>query len=114
VARWETGPTPRSRQDGWIVIERRDQTGGICGTAFVGASAGQIFLDGSNKCRVDAVLAHEVGHALGFWHVNIEGSLMYPQYRDSNVNDAPTERERWHAAIAYARSAGNQDIDVDP
>ena len=25
VERWETGPTPRPLQDGWIMIERQDQ-----------------------------------------------------------------------------------------
>ncbi len=114
VTRWETGPTPRPRQNGWIVIERQDLGNGICGTAFVGATAGQINLDADRLCRVDAVLAHEIGHALGFSHVNLPGSLMYPQYRDSNVNDAPTELERRHAAIAYKRSPGNRDVDVDP
>jgi hypothetical protein len=114
VVRWETGPTPRAPQPGWIMIERQDQQDRICGRALVGASAGQIFLDGNRLCRVDAVFAHELGHAVGFWHVNQEGSLMFPQQRDSNVADAPTERERRHAAIAYARSAGNRDVDVDP
>jgi hypothetical protein len=114
VVRWETGTVPRSPQAGWIMIERQDQQDRICGRALVGASAGQIFLDGNRLCRVDAVFAHELGHALGFWHVNLEGSLMFPQQRDSNVADAPTERERRHAAIAYSRSAGNRDVDVDP
>lgn len=114
VVRWETGPTPRAPQAGWIMIERQDQQDRICGRALVGASAGQIFLDGNRLCRVDAVFAHELGHAVGFWHVNLEGSLMFPQQRDANVADAPTERERRHAAIAYARIAGNRDVDVDP
>jgi hypothetical protein len=114
VVRWETGSTPRAPQAGWIMIERQDQQDRICGRALVGASAGQIFLDGNRLCRVDAVFAHELGHALGFWHVSLDGSLMFPQQRNSNVADAPTERERRHAAIAYARSTGNRDIDVDP
>jgi hypothetical protein len=114
VARWETGPLPREPQAGWIVIEREDAPGNTCGRALVGALAGQITLDGNSRCRVDAVFAHEVGHALGFWHVNNPGALMAPQQRGDNVNDALTDRERHHAAIAYRRPRGNVDIDVDP
>lgn len=114
VTRWETGPSPRPRQNGWIVIERRDLAPGVCGTAFVGATAGQVYLDNDTTCSLAAVFAHEIGHALGFWHVDIEGSMMFPRVRGSNITDAPTEIERRHAAIAYKRMPGNLDIDVDP
>ena len=33
-------------------------------------------------------------HALGFFHVDRQGALMYPQQRSSNVADSPTEIER--------------------
>ena len=114
VTRWETGPTPRPRQNGWIVIERRDLEPGTCGTAFVGAAAGQIYLDNDTTCNIQGVMAHEIGHALGFWHVGTEGSLMFPRARTSNIADAPTTKERLHAAIAYRRPRGNQDVDIDP
>jgi hypothetical protein len=113
VGRWETGPTPRAPQQGWIVIERRDLEATVCGRAAIGAAAGQIWLDGDRQCNIAGVFAHEVGHAFGFTHVNTVGSLMFPQARNSNIADAPTERERRHAAIAYKRSRGNRDIDVD-
>jgi hypothetical protein len=113
VTRWETGPTPRPRQNGWIVIERRDLAG-ACGSAFVGLTAGQIFLDNDTTCNMQGVMAHEIGHALGFWHVGTEGSMMFPRARASNIADAPTTKERFHAAIAYKRPTGNQDVDVDP
>lgn len=113
VTRWETGPTPRPRQNGWIVIERRDLAG-ACGTALVGATAGQIFLDNDTTCSMLGVIAHEIGHALGFWHVSTQGSMMFPRATTSNVTDAPSAKERRHAAIAYKRVAGNLDIDVDP
>jgi hypothetical protein len=113
VTRWETGPTPRPRQNGWIVIERRDLAG-ACGSAYVGLAAGQIFLDNDTTCNIYGVMAHEIGHALGFWHVSTEGSMMFPRARLSNIADAPTAKERFHAAIAYKRPTGNQDVDIDP
>jgi hypothetical protein len=114
VRRWETGPTPRAPQSGWIVIERSDLGPTVCGRATVGATAGQIWLHSDNTCNLDSVLAHEIGHALGFFHVNILGALMYPQARSSNIADAPTERERVHAKLAYSRPRGSTDIDIDP
>ena len=114
VTRWETGPTPRAPQPGWIVIERADLGPEVCGRATIGAVAGQIWLHSDNVCNLEAVFAHEIGHTLGFFHVSLLGSLMYPQVRRSNVADAPTEREREHASLAYRRPRGNRDIDVDP
>jgi len=114
VTRWETGPTRRPLRTGCIMIERADLVSPRCGEAFVGASAGQIRLDNDTSCSMEAVLPHEIGHALGFWHVDRQGSLMYPQQRNSNLADAPTDRERTHAALAYARLPGNQDVDRDP
>ena len=114
VSRWETGPTPRSPQSGWIVIERADLGPRICGQALIGNVAGQIWLHSDNTCNLEATFAHEIGHALGFFHVNLQGSLMFPQIRSSNIADAPTERERDHATFAYRRPRGSRDIDVDP
>jgi predicted Zn-dependent protease len=71
-------------------------------------------LDNDTTCSLAALFAHEIGHALGFWHVDIEGSMMFPRVRGSNITDAPTEIERRHATIAYKRLPGNLDIDVDP
>lgn len=123
VGRWETGPSPRAPQNGWIVIERKDDIGGpdvkpplvVCGRAAVGAIAGQIWLHGDQVCRIEAVFAHELGHALGFFHTSRSGAMMYPTDDWSrSAADAPLDIERHHAALAYARPRFNTDIDVDP
>lgn len=123
VARWETGPVPRPPQPGWITIERNDDIGGpdvppgyvVCGRAYIGAPAGQISLHGDQVCRIEAVFAHELGHALGFFHVNRRGAMMYPyEIAADSAADAPIDAERSAAAIAYARPRGSRDIDIDP
>ena len=123
VTRWETGPAPRLPQPGWIMIERNDNIGGpdvppgyvVCGRAYIGAPAGEISLHGDQVCRIEAVFAHELGHALGFFHVNRRGAMMFPyEIAADSAADAPIDAERSAAAIAYARPRGSRDIDVDP
>ena len=110
VVRWDTGPTARPVQEHWIVVERLDQDG-LCGSAIPGASAGQIWLNGIQPgCRIEAAFAHEIGHALGFFHVDRPGSLMHTPTQ----SDAPSPSERRHAAIAYSRERGSLDLDRDP
>jgi hypothetical protein len=115
VSVWQTGPTPREPQPGWIMIERRDDPD-ACGRAYIGRSAGQIWLNNDSGCRIEATFAHEIGHAFGFWHVDRAGALMWasPDKYRLSAPDAPTEIERHHAALAYARLPGNTDIDIDP
>jgi hypothetical protein len=117
VARWEIGPEPRQRQTGWIMIERRDDPD-ACGRAYVGAPDGYIWLNGDTSIcnRIEAVFAHELGHAFGFFHVDRPGAMMYSRadwWRLSGA-DGPNEIERYHAMLAYRRPRGNTDIDVDP
>jgi hypothetical protein len=114
VGRWETGTEPRLLASGLVVVERTDENSDVCGRALVGQPAGHIWVDSNRFCNADATFAHEIGHALGFTHVTRAGSMMLPEQAFSNLNDAPTEIERAHGAIAYRRARGNRDIDVDP
>jgi len=114
VGQWQTGTAPRTPTSGLVVVERTDENSDVCGRALVGQPAGHIWIDSNRFCNAGATFAHEIGHALGFTHVTRPGSMMLPEQPSSNLNDAPTEIERLHGAVAYRRPRGNRDIDIDP
>jgi len=119
LASLETGPDTRPPTPGWIVVDVVNEGAtGECGRANIGSVAGHIWLNvGEPRCdirgdRVPAVsFRHEMGHALGFFHIDVPNSLMF---HASNRGDGlPTELEKYHAGIAYHRAAGNRDPDID-
>jgi hypothetical protein len=114
VGQWDTGTEARALTPGLVVVERTDENSDVCGRALVGQPAGHIWIDSNRLCNPTATFAHEIGHALGFTHVTRPGSMMLPEQPSANLNDAPTEIERLHGAVAYRRPRGNRDIDVDP
>lgn len=122
LASFERGSAPRS-QVGWITVNwRADASATKCGTADVGANPGTIdfYYRAANHCRCAGVseaspraVSHELGHTLGFWHTDAPNDVMYFQYQ-SNCDANLSAREKYHAAIAYQRSPGNLDPDVEP
>lgn len=57
---------------------------------------------------------HEVGHALGYFHVSDKNSVMYPFAPGNCPPGDLSPSEAYHAAIAYSRPRGNTDPDNDP
>ena len=117
----ETGTETREAPSGWInvLFRREPNTRTPCGQAYVGRNPGEITLwsdvcsCGSNKIP-GSVTMHEVGHAMGFFHVSDRNSVMFPfdsgDCRAGNLSAA----ESYHAGVAYSRPRGNTDPDKDP
>ena len=81
----------RARNEpGWIyVVPVTDLPGTRCGQALIGANPGFIELNANNRDCLDLeIFAHEIGHALGFFHVD---PAVYP-----------------HAVMKPSRLAGGQ------
>ena len=117
----ETGTAVRPQAAGWINVDisRDPAERRVCGFAFVGANPGSITLNndvcscGSNKIP-GAVTMHEVGHALGFFHVSDRNSLMFPFVAGDCPAGQLSAAETYHAGIVYSRPRGNLDPDRDP
>jgi hypothetical protein len=116
----ETGTETREAPAGWInVLFRRDSRSDRCGQAYVGRNPGEITL-WDDRCACGSVKVpgevtmHEVGHAMGFFHVSDRKNLMYPQAQLGCPAGILSAAEAYHAAIAYSRPRGNNDPDRDP
>jgi hypothetical protein len=115
----ETGQGPLKGLSGYISVSFvYEPSEDFCGWAYVGANPGEIVMN-YERCRstcggfAPETLAHEIGHALGFFHTSGQG-IMHPDRtrRCDNLDFSPAERA--HAGIVYARPNGNRDVDQDP
>lgn len=94
--------------------------GDFCGYASsVGANPMTIQLRidrcgcGSIKIPIDIVI-HEIGHAVGMFHVSDRNSIMNATEFFNCRDMIPSALERHHAALIYARPRGNLAPDRDP
>jgi hypothetical protein len=115
----ETGTATRRERPGWVNVHVVRDLDDACGTAFVGSSPGEIKLllrgCGCDDREISSeVVAHEVGHALGFFHVSDRRSIMYPFVGGNCPNGTLTEADQHHVTVAYSRPRGNSDPDTDP
>jgi hypothetical protein len=121
AAALETGTEVRGEADGWINVDilRDPNERSTCGRAFVGRNPNTITLYndvcscGSRKIPGETVM-HEVGHALGFFHVSDKNSVMYPFAPGNCPAGDLSPNEKYHSAVAYSRPRGNVDPDNDP
>lgn len=107
--RFESGVELRPDVEGWIVIELGTDDAKACGLTKLGAEAGHMWINAAAKCArrgepvaFPSLFAHEMGHALGFYHV-AEG-LMQPTV---TFEQGLTEREKYHGAAMYAQPNGS-------
>ena len=108
IGRVESGPMDPGERLGWILLTPETSLeSDACGQAYIGANPGRIWIstDYYGHCLDLEVFAHELGHALGFWHVDPDvytRAVMRPggwfadrgQYRYS-------DREVYYARLAY-------------
>ena len=111
-----TGPE-RATRDRWITIrfidyaDRPDFSQTSCGNAFVGSIRGRIFLNTARRACLSPVyfpslLAHELGHAFGLFHVSNPSAVMvkYASYNNAAVTFSGDEQ--YHARLAYEVAVG--------
>lgn len=113
------GTDARPQISGWINvdIQKQNPAFGTCGDSLVGENPGQIHLyeDVCSCARIPGnVVMHEVGHALGYFHVSDPTSVMYPDDVSPICAGALSAAEAFHANVAYSRPYGNTDPDDDP
>jgi len=117
----ERGTEARGETTGWINVNvvRDPDEERTCGYASVGRNPGTITFN-SDVCSCGSIkipgtlVFHEVGHALGFFHVSDRDSVMYPLHEGGCPAGSLSPAESFHAAIAYSRPRGNTEPDNDP
>jgi hypothetical protein len=118
----DSGTTTREGTGGWIniLITTDPSERETCGQSYIGRDPGEINLSINPVCSCGSikipghVVVHEVGHALGFFHVSDSKSVMYPRAPGNCPVGELSADERYHAAIAYQRPRGNFEPDNDP
>ena len=118
----EEAPVTRPERLGWINVVPLQviPEGDYCGlSSTVGGNPMTIKLRidrcgcGSIKIPIDVVM-HEVGHAVGMFHVSGEDNIMNGHAWFNCRDVVPTALEQYHARLIYARPRGNHSPDRDP
>lgn len=121
VERPPAGARVNVRREGAVVVGRYDGIVSFVNTIGYGqwserpngaVTGGTMYLDrdfdrGDTRRRLLRI--HELGHALGYLHVESRTSIMNP-----SIGPEPTEFDRQAAIIAFQRPPGNRAPDTDP
>ena len=97
-------------QHGWVTVTWTAAVTSYCGQSDVGVDGGVITLalntpgcgcpGGVTTSRIrPRTVAHELGHAFGFWHTDNALDLMHVP--SNNCLQTPDDRELYHAGLAY-------------
>jgi hypothetical protein len=108
LGRFETTPTEPALQKGWIKVQF-SWVGG--NWSLLGEDPGWINLGSDAMCQSIAI-AHEFGHALGYWHTRVKPSIMGGGPGSCNLTYLSPDEEKIARAM-YSRDPGNVDPDKD-
>lgn len=102
----------------WITVRWHATATNYCGITDIGGNVIDLAYKTPNcGCGNVALqprtVKHELGHAFGYWHTDSASDVMYG-VGIIGCDADPSPRERYHAALAYRRPAGNRDPDIDP
>ena len=96
----------------WISIEEvTDLDDDVCGRARIGASSGLIRIASDYRaqgCPLGPLMAHEIGHAMGFFHVPSTSDVMHGTIGNRSTFSS---RETYHAELAYGLGRGHPYAD---
>ena len=96
---------------GWLYVMfvSAFSTAGVCAHSEIGADPGLITLslacDWSDERRFAHIVAHEVDHAYGLYHVAEPGHVMHPSPTDWSVTSF-SAKETYHANLLYRVGRG--------
>jgi hypothetical protein len=113
LAGLERGTETREGRPGWITVRWSAREEAFCGMGYVGGDL-LVLAPRTPGCRCggnpaainQSTVKHELGHLLGFWHTDSPHDLMYVGNAGA-CDQQPSEREKYHAAIAYGRPIGS-------